>query len=551
VAKTEPDEYAPILPGPGESDYERYIRTDELLALQKTPDEWVHRDELLFQTVHQSSELWLKHAWVEVEEATRLIEARSLAPALRLLRRANLALRYVEGFLEHLELMSPWEYQEVRRVLGHGSGFDSPGFREIRRVSTPLYGAFDALRRERGLSLLEVYTQGREHAGHLPARGTSDRVGRARRRVALPAFQGRRADHRRGRRRDAGNAGRAPRGPDQEQDVPRALERPHRSHRAREVARLIPLDEIRRARERVADAVTRTPLVRLEVDAPCEIWLKLESLQPIGSFKLRGALSAVRAAAPAELAGGVVTASAGNMAQGVAWAAREAGVRARIVAPESAPRAKLDAVERLGGEVISVSHEIWWQTMVERRYEGVDGLFVHPVDDDAVMAGNGTIGLELVEDLPELDAVVVPWGGGGLTTGIASAVKALRPNTRVVTAEPATAAPLAASLAAGAPTEIDYRPSFVDGAGGRALLPTMWDRARELVDDAVAVSLDEVAHAMRILAARARIVAEGAGALALAAALRGDAGEGRVVCIVSGGNIDAAVLARILAGETP
>jgi len=314
---------------------------------------------------------------------------------------------------------------------------------------------------------------------------------------------------------------------------------------------LIPLDEIRRARERVADAVTRTPLVRLEVDAPCEIWLKLESLQPIGSFKLRGALSAVRAAAPAELAGGVVTASAGNMAQGVAWAAREAGVRARIVAPESAPRAKLDAVERLGGEVISVSHEIWWQTMVERRYEGVDGLFVHPVDDDAVMAGNGTIGLELVEDLPELDAVVVPWGGGGLTTGIASAVKALRPNTRVVTAEPATAAPLAASLAAGAPTEIDYRPSFVDGAGGRALLPTMWDRARELVDDAVAVSLDEVAHAMRILAARARIVAEGAGALALAAALRGDAGEGRVVCIVSGGNIDAAVLARILAGETP
>jgi len=314
---------------------------------------------------------------------------------------------------------------------------------------------------------------------------------------------------------------------------------------------LIPLDEIRRARERVADAVTRTPLVRLEVDAPCEIWLKLESLQPIGSFKLRGALSAVRAAAPAELAGGVVTASAGNMAQGVAWAAREAGVRARIVAPESAPRAKLDAVERLGGEVISVSHETWWQTMVERRYEGVDGLFVHPVDDDAVMAGNGTIGLELVEDLPELDAVVVPWGGGGLTTGIASAVKALRPNTRVVTAEPATAAPLAASLAAGAPTEIDYRPSFVDGAGGRALLPTMWDRARELVDDAVAVSLDEVANAMRILAARARIVAEGAGALALAAALRGDAGEGRVVCIVSGGNIDAAVLARILAGETP
>jgi threonine dehydratase len=314
---------------------------------------------------------------------------------------------------------------------------------------------------------------------------------------------------------------------------------------------VIALDEIRRAQSRIEDVVMRTPLVRLEVDAPCEIWLKLECLQPIGSFKLRGALSAVRAAASSELAGGVVTASAGNMAQGVAWAAREAGVRARIVAPEAAPRAKLDAVERLGGEVISVPHEVWWQTMVDRRYEGVDGLFVHPVEDDAVMAGNGTIGLELVEDLPDLDAVVVPWGGGGLTTGIASAVKALRPGVRVITAEPETAAPLAASFSAGEPTAIEFPPSVVDGAGGRALLPTMWDRAHELVDAASAVPLDEVAFAMGLLASRARIVAEGAGALALAAALRGDAGEGKVVCIVSGGNVDAAVLARVLAGETP
>jgi threonine dehydratase len=239
------------------------------------------------------------------------------------------------------------------------------------------------------------------------------------------------------------------------------------------------------------------------------------------------------------------------MAQGVAWAAREAGVRARIIAPDAAPRAKLEAVERLGGEIISVSHETWWQTMVDRRYEGVDGLFVHPVEDDAVMAGNGTIGLELVDDLPDLDAVVVPWGGGGLTTGIASAVKALWPGVRVVTAEPETAAPLAASLAAGEPAAIEFHPSFVDGAGGRALLPTMWDHARELVDTASTVPLDEVALAMGLLASRARIVAEGAGALALAAALRGDAGEGKVVCIVSGGNIDASVLARVLAGETP
>ena len=314
---------------------------------------------------------------------------------------------------------------------------------------------------------------------------------------------------------------------------------------------MIALDEIRRAQERIGDAVVRTPLLRLDADAPCEIWLKLECLQPIGSFKLRGALSAVRAASSAELAGGVVTASAGNMAQGVAWAAREAGVRARIVAPENAPRAKLDAVERLGGEVIAVPYEVWWQTMVDRGYPGVDGLFVHPVEDEAVMAGNGTIGLEVCEELEAFDAVVVPWGGGGLTTGIGSAVKALRPGTRVVTTEPETAAPLAASLAAGAPVEIEYRPSFVDGAGGRALLPTMWDRARALVDAAVAMPLDEVAAAMRLLAARTRIVSEGAGALAVAAALRGDAGEGRVVCIVSGGNIDAAVLAAILGGATP
>jgi threonine dehydratase len=314
---------------------------------------------------------------------------------------------------------------------------------------------------------------------------------------------------------------------------------------------LIPLEEIRRARERLGESVLRTPLVRFDADAPCEIWLKLECLQPVGSFKLRGALSAIRAASPAELAGGVVTASAGNMAQGVAWAAREAGVAARIVAPDTAPRAKLDAVERLGGEVIPVPHEVWWQTMVERRYEGVDGLFVHPVEDDAVQAGNGTIGLELCEELDSFDAVVVPWGGGGLTTGIASAVKALRPAVRVVTAEPETAAPLAASLAAGAPAEIDYTTSFVDGAGGRALLPSMWEHARALVDSATSVPLGDAADAIRRLASRARIVAEGAGALAPAAALRGAAGEGRVVCIVSGGNIDAAVLARVLAGETP
>lgn len=299
---------------------------------------------------------------------------------------------------------------------------------------------------------------------------------------------------------------------------------------------MIALDEIRSARERIADSVLRTPLVRYDD----RISLKLECLQPIGSFKLRGALNAMRAQ-PAQ---DVVTASAGNMAQGVAWAARELGVRARIVAPEHAPRAKLDRVEELGGEVLLVPHEVWWQTMVDRGHPDVQGLFIHPVEDELVMAGNGTIGLELAEDAPEFDTVVTPWGGGGLTSGIASALKASRPGVRVVTAEPETAAPLAASLRAGEPTAIDFRPSFVDGAGGRALLPTMWARAQELVDEAVAVPLAHVEEAVRLLATRAHVVAEGAGALALAVALRR---EDRCVCIVSGGNIDADVFAKLLA----
>jgi len=307
---------------------------------------------------------------------------------------------------------------------------------------------------------------------------------------------------------------------------------------------VIPLEEIRRARERLGDDVLRTPLVP---SGDGRIWLKLECLQPVGSFKLRGALSAVRAASAGELANGVVTASAGNMAQAVAWAAREAGVRARAIAPADAPRAKLDCVEALGAEVVLVTHEEWWQAMVDRGREGIDGLFVHPVADDAVMAGNGTIGLELAEDAPEFDSVVTPWGGGGLTTGIASALEALRPNVRVVTAEPDTAAPLAAAFAAGEPREIEFQASWVDGAGGRALLPGMWEHARELVDEAVAVSLSDVEEAVRLLATRAHVVAEGAGALALAAALRRD---DRCVCIVSGGNIDLDVYAGVVSPAT-
>ena len=296
----------------------------------------------------------------------------------------------------------------------------------------------------------------------------------------------------------------------------------------------------------------RTPLVRLDApETPSEIWLKLENLQPIGSFKLRGALNAIRRAAPEDLRAGVVTASAGNMAQGVAWAARELGLLCTVVVPDHAPQTKLAAIERLGGRVVKVPFERWWQAIEESCFEGAEGLFVHPVQDAGVMAGNGTIGLEILEDLPDPDAVLVPYGGGGLTSGIASALKQLRPETRIYAIEPETAAPLAASLAAGEPREIEYRPSFVDGAGGRSVLPKMWPLVRSLVDGALTVSLDETAAAVRLLAERNRVVAEGAGALAVAAALARKPVARKVVCIVSGGNIDPATLATILGGGTP
>ena len=292
--------------------------------------------------------------------------------------------------------------------------------------------------------------------------------------------------------------------------------------------------------------------MRLHVDAPAEIYLKLENLQPIGSFKLRGAYNAMRRAPREAFAGGVVTASAGNMAQGVAWAARELGVPATIVVPEHAPETKLAAIARLGGEVVKAPFERWWQAIEEHRFEGVEGLFVHPVENEHVMAGNGTIGLEIIEDLPEVDAVVIPWGGGGLTTGIASAVKQLRPETKIYAVEPETAAPLTATLAGGGePVAVEYTASFVDGAGSRALLPRMWHLARPLLDGARAASLADTANAVRLLAERARVIAEGAGALAVAAALSGELGSGKLVCVVSGGNIDFSTLTRILDGETP
>ena len=312
---------------------------------------------------------------------------------------------------------------------------------------------------------------------------------------------------------------------------------------------MIELAEIEAARERIAEAAVRTPLVRLHVDeAPAEIYLKLENLQPINSFKTRGATNAIMMASADERAKGLVTASAGNMAQGVAWAARELGVPATIAVPEHAPEAKLAAIGRLGGQVIKLPYDDWWNVIVTSHLDGVEGLFVHPVQDPGMMAGNGTIGLEILEDLPDPDAVVIPYGGGGLTAGIASAIRALRPQTRIVTAEPETGAALAAAVAAGHPVSVDYRASFVDGAGSRRVLDSMWPLVAPLVDDAVAIPVGEAAAAVRTLAERARVIAEGAGALAPAAALSGRAGTGKVVCVVSGGNINLSKLAEILNG---
>lgn len=314
---------------------------------------------------------------------------------------------------------------------------------------------------------------------------------------------------------------------------------------------VVTLSDIQQARRVIAKHAIRTPLVRLNVDsAPAEIYLKLENLQPIGAFKIRGAANAIARLSLEELERGVVTASAGNMAQGVAWYARSLGVHCTVIAPATAPDTKIDAIERLGGRVIKVSFAEWWRAFEERSFPGVEGIFIHAFDDPDVMAGNGTIALEILEDLPDPDAVVIPWGGGGLTCGIASALRELRPGCKIFAAEVETAAPLAASLAAGTATEVDYQPSWVDGIGAKAVFPQMFDRARELIDGSLVADLNSVAEALRLLVTHNHIVAEGAGACPVACALSGRAGSGKIVCIISGGNIDAAKLADII-GRNP
>ena len=312
----------------------------------------------------------------------------------------------------------------------------------------------------------------------------------------------------------------------------------------------IAFEEIVAARDRIRGLAIRTPLVRLNVDTgPVEVYLKLENLQPIGAFKIRGAGNAMALAGEEKLQAGVWTASAGNMAQGVAWNAARLGVTCSVVVPDHAPDAKLEALDRMGAEIVKVPFQEWWQIIVTHQHPGRTGVFVHPVSDRAVMAGNGTIGLELVEDLPDLDAVVVPYGGGGLSCGIASALRHLKPNVPVYAAEVETSAALDAAFEAGQPTEIEYTPSFVDGIGSGRVLDEMWPLVKELITGSLVSSIAEVEAAVRALATRNRVVAEGAGAASVAAAVKGTAGAGKVVCIVSGGNINLDKLAEIITAD--
>ena len=310
--------------------------------------------------------------------------------------------------------------------------------------------------------------------------------------------------------------------------------------------------EVDVARANSLGVANRTPLWKLNLEVPgANIYLKLENLQPLGSFKIRAAYNAVKCADPASLKDGVVGASAGNFGQGLTWAARRLGAEVTIVSPDSAAQTKTDALEALGARVIRIPFEDWWQVLLARKFEGAKGVFFHPVAEQPVVAGNATIGEEILENLPEIDTVIVPVGGGGLISGIGSVMRRRKPGVRVLAAESEAAQPIAAALAAGHPTRVPHLPSFIDGMGSAIVLDEMWPLIRQTVDGAVLATFDEIAAAIRLLATKHHVIAEGAGASSLAAALSGRAGGGNIVCVISGGNIDASRLTPILEGRTP
>jgi len=315
-----------------------------------------------------------------------------------------------------------------------------------------------------------------------------------------------------------------------------------------DAVRPIQLSQIQEARRRIARTIVRTPLVRLELGPSYpDIRLKLENLQPINAYKLRGAANAVAMLSESERKHGIWTISAGNAGQGVAYAARQAGVSCTVVAIETAPASKLERMRALGARLVPVPYEVAWKALGERSFPGMEGVFVHPFDDDNFIAGHGTMGLEILEDAPDAAVIIAAIGGGGLITGVGSAIKSLRPDIEIWGAEPETAAPAALSFAKGSPQVFpDWKPSFVDGAGGHSVFPRMWERMKPLVDGCIVVSLEQTQQAMWLLAEKARVVSEGAGALALAAALTGKVGQGPIVAIVSGGNVDLNKFCEIL-----
>jgi len=315
----------------------------------------------------------------------------------------------------------------------------------------------------------------------------------------------------------------------------------------------ISLDEIEQARKRIAESTLRSPLVHLGVDdAPADIYLKLENLQPTGSFKARGAGNAIALLSDQERDRGVYTCSAGNMAQALAWHARRNRIPCTVIVPDTAPETKLAAIKRFDAKVIKLSWDDFWQVATTHQYAALEkSVFIHPFADRRMIAGNGTIGLEILEDLPNVDSVIIPFGGGGLATGIATAIKELKKDTRVYACEAETAAPLAASFVAGSAQAVKRIPSFVDGIGAENVLSEMWELVQPLLDGSIVVSLHEIVSAIGLLFERNRVIAEGAGAASVAAALTGKAGTGRVVCVVSGGNIDLSKLVKVLHGEIP
>ena len=319
---------------------------------------------------------------------------------------------------------------------------------------------------------------------------------------------------------------------------------------SRHVLEPITIDRIEQASARIRGLVLRTPIVRLNADADMEIYLKLENLQPTGSFKVRGACNAIALAGPAAKSRGVYTCSGGNMAQALAWQAKQNGIPCSVIVPDNAPETKLQAIKRYGATIVQVSFDEVWKVVTTHRYGPLDGsIFIHPFSDERMIAGNGTIGLEILEDIPDVDSVVIPFGGGGLTAGIATAIHQRKPTTRVYAVEPETAAPLAASFSSGKAMEVNRIPSFVDGIGGKSVLPEMWEMVRPLIQGSIVCSLSEIASAVRLLVERNRVVAEGAGAASVAAALTGKAGMRKILCVVSGGNIDTVKLSEILSSD--